>query len=132
MVFSSHTHTHTIIQFGRNDFALFLIYCFRSSCDKVYISEIASPDVRGFLSAIQKIAGHLGILISYSLGAYLDWRQLAMLVSIAPMLLFLTVIYIPETPSFLILNGRNDEAYRYAHNLMRITPSILFDLSKSF
>lgn len=80
----------------------------------MYISEIASPDVRGFLSAIQKIAGHLGILISFSLGAYLDWRQLAMLVSIAPMLLFLTVIYIPETPSFLVLNGRDDEAYRFA------------------
>lgn len=35
-----------------------------------------------------------------------------MLVSIAPILLFFTVIYIPETPSFLVLNGRDDEAYR--------------------
>lgn len=77
----------------------------------MYISEIASPDIRGFLSAIQKVAGHLGIMVSYSLGAYLDWRQLAMLVSVAPMMLFLTVIYIPETPSFLVLRGRDDEAY---------------------
>lgn len=66
----------------------------------------------GFLSAIQKIAGHLGILISFSLGAYLDWRQLAMLVSVAPMMLFVTVIYVPETPSFLVLKGRDEEAYR--------------------
>lgn len=29
---------------------------------QVYISEIASPDIRGFLSAIQKIAGHMGKL----------------------------------------------------------------------
>lgn len=79
---------------------------------QVYISEIASPDIRGFLSAIQKVAGHLGIMISFSLGAYLDWRQLAMLVSVAPMMLFLTVIYIPETPSFLVLRGRDEEAYR--------------------
>ena len=103
--------------------------CFRGDCDwitnltfhspfplhlthQVYISEISSPDIRGFLSAIQKIAGHLGVLISFSLGAYLDWRQLAMLVSVAPMLLFLTVIYIPETPSFLVLKGRDEEAYR--------------------
>lgn len=84
-----------------------------TSVKQVYISEIASPDIRGSLSAIQKISGHLGILISYSLGAYLDWRQLAMLVSIAPMMLFLTVIYIPETPSFLVLKGRDEEAYRY-------------------
>lgn len=84
-----------------------------SMVTQVYISEISSPDIRGFLSAIQKIAGHLGILISFSLGALgLDWRQLAMLVSVAPMMLFVTVIYIPETPSFLVLKGRDEEAYR--------------------
>lgn len=78
---------------------------------QVYISEIASPDIRGFLSAIQKMSGHLGIMISFSLGAYLNWRQLAMLVSVAPMMLFLTVIYIPETPSWLMLKGREAEAW---------------------
>jgi facilitated trehalose transporter len=83
-----------------------------SMVTQVYISEISSPDIRGFLSAIQKISGHFGILISYLLGAYLDWRQLAMLVSIAPMMLFFTVIYIPETPSFLVLKGRDEEAYQ--------------------
>lgn len=83
-----------------------------SMVTQVYVSEIASPDIRGFLSAIQKISGHFGILISYLLGAYLDWRQLAMLVAVAPMMLFVTVIYIPETPSFLVLRGRDDEAYR--------------------
>ncbi|XP_055681576.1 facilitated trehalose transporter Tret1-like [Lutzomyia longipalpis] len=83
-----------------------------SMVTQVYISEISSPDIRGFLSAIQKIAGHLGFLISFSLGAYLDWRQLAMLVSVAPIMLFLTVIYVPETPSYLVLKGRDEDAYR--------------------
>lgn len=53
------------------------------------------------------------MLISYMLGAVLDWRQLAMLVSVAPMMLFVTVIYIPETPSFLMLKGRDEDAYRW-------------------
>lgn len=105
---------------------------------KVYVSEISSPDIRGFLSAIQKVSGHLGFLLSYLLGAYLgkieqeengdfiyrfktdddidspcpDWRQLALLIAVAPLLLFMTVIFIPETPSFLVLNGRDDDAYR--------------------
>lgn len=82
-----------------------------SMVTQVYVSEIASPDIRGFLSAIQKVAGHVGFLLSFSLGAYLDWRQLAMLVAVAPILLFLTVIYIPETPSYLVLKGRHEEAY---------------------
>ncbi|XP_058124618.1 uncharacterized protein LOC131285661 [Anopheles ziemanni] len=83
-----------------------------SSVAQVYVSEIASPDIRGFLSAIQKIAGHFGMLISYLLGAYLDWRQLAMLIAAAPIMLFISVIYIPETPSFLVLRGCDDEAHR--------------------
>lgn len=82
-----------------------------SMVTQVYVSEIASPEIRGFLSAIQKVAGHLGFLISFSLGAWLDWRQLAMLVAVAPIMLFVTVIYIPETPSFLVLKGRDEEAY---------------------
>ncbi|XP_052864340.1 uncharacterized protein LOC128270950 [Anopheles cruzii] len=83
-----------------------------SSVAQVYVSEIASPDIRGFLSAIQKIAGHFGMLISYLLGAYLDWRQLAMLIAMAPIMLFISVIYIPETPSFLVLRGCDEEAHR--------------------
>ncbi|XP_053677720.1 facilitated trehalose transporter Tret1-1-like [Anopheles nili] len=83
-----------------------------STVAQVYVSEIASPDIRGFLSAIQKIAGHFGMLISYLLGAYLDWRQLALLIAMAPIMLFISVIYIPETPSFLVLRGCDDEAHR--------------------
>ncbi|EAA15072.4 AGAP009274-PA [Anopheles gambiae str. PEST] len=82
-----------------------------STVAQVYVSEIASPDIRGFLSAIQKIAGHFGMLISYLLGAYLDWRQLAMLIAMAPIMLFISVIYIPETPSFLVLRGCDEEAH---------------------
>jgi facilitated trehalose transporter len=51
------------------------------------------------------------------LGAVLDWKQLAMLVSVAPLMLFVTVIYIPETPSFLMLKGRDEDAYRWVFNL---------------
>lgn len=83
-----------------------------SMVTQVYIAEIADKTIRGQLNAIQKIASHFGILISYSLGAYLDWRQLAMLVSIAPMMLFVTMIYVPESPSFLLLSGQNNEAFQ--------------------
>jgi facilitated trehalose transporter len=92
--------------------SFYLLFFLSLATRQVYISEISSPDIRGFLSAIQKVSGHLGVLISYLLGAYLDWRQLAMLVSVAPMMLFVTVIYIPETPSFLVLKGRDEDAYR--------------------
>jgi hypothetical protein len=54
---------------------------------QVYISEIAGPDIRGCLSAVLKIFGHIGVLISFAIGAYLDWRQLAFVIAGAPLML---------------------------------------------
>ncbi|XP_045507240.1 facilitated trehalose transporter Tret1-like isoform X1 [Colias croceus] len=79
---------------------------------QVYISEISVPDIRGCLSAVLKVVGHLGVLFSFTIGAYLDWQQLALCISAAPLLLFCTVLYIPETPSYLVLIGKDEEAYK--------------------
>ncbi|XP_012285386.1 facilitated trehalose transporter Tret1-2 homolog isoform X2 [Orussus abietinus] len=79
---------------------------------QVYISEISMPGIRGCLSAMLKVVGHVGVLLSYMAGTYLDWRQSALLVAIAPLMLFLGSIFIPETPSYLVLNGRDEEAAR--------------------
>lgn len=76
----------------------------------MYISEIAGPDVRGCLSSLLKILNQTGILISFTAGAYLDWQQLALVVACAPIALFLSIIYLPETPSFLLLRGKDEEA----------------------
>ncbi|XKL64296.1 hypothetical protein PGB90_004382 [Kerria lacca] len=77
---------------------------------QVYISEISDPNIRGCLSAILKVFNQVGVLISFIMGAYLNWRQLAMAISLAPVALFFTILYVPETPSYLVLTGRFDEA----------------------
>lgn len=81
---------------------------------QVYISEISMPGIRGCLSAMLKVLGHVGVLLSYIAGTYLNWRQSALLVAVAPSMLFLGTLFIPETPSYLVLNGKDDEA---AHSL---------------
>jgi len=77
---------------------------------QVYISEIACPHLRGRLSACLKIFGHLGLLSSFLMGAWLDWRQLALVCAAAPLMLLVTVQYAPETPSYLVYSGQLDEA----------------------
>lgn len=79
-------------------------------CPQVYVTEIAVPKKRGCLSSVLKIQSQIGILISFSLGAYLNWHQLALVVSIAPVLLFFALLFIPETPSSLLLRGKDKEA----------------------
>ncbi|KAK0074916.1 hypothetical protein PV325_007640, partial [Microctonus aethiopoides] len=77
---------------------------------QVYISEISMPGIRGCLSAMLKVVSHVGVLFSYIAGTYLNWRQSAVVVAIAPTMLFVGTLFIPETPSYLVLNGRDEEA----------------------
>lgn len=76
----------------------------------MYISEISEPQIRGCLSSLLKVFNQIGLLISFVVGSYVDWRQLALVVSVAPIVFFLAIFCMPETPSFLVLNGRYDEA----------------------
>ncbi|XP_068237431.1 facilitated trehalose transporter Tret1-2 homolog [Palaemon carinicauda] len=76
----------------------------------VYVSEIAHPEIRGCLCALAKLSGSIGMLLSYLLGAFLNWRQLATVSAVAPLCLFLAAFFIPETPSFLLYRGRDAEA----------------------
>jgi sugar porter (SP) family MFS transporter len=79
---------------------------------QVYISEIAHPALRGRLSASLKIFSHLGLLSAFLMGAWLDWRQLALVCAAAPLMLLVTVQYAPETPSYLIYSDQMEKAER--------------------
>ncbi|XP_037076673.1 facilitated trehalose transporter Tret1-like [Pollicipes pollicipes] len=80
----------------------------------VYVSEIAQPRVRGGLCAVTKVASNAGMLLSFSLGGFLDWRQLALVASAGPLLLVLACCAVPETPSFLLFRGREREAQKFS------------------
>ncbi|XP_072946399.1 facilitated trehalose transporter Tret1-like [Epargyreus clarus] len=87
-----------------------MMVCCITMTTQVYVTEIAVPEIRGCLSSVLKILSQIGILISFSLGAYLNWRHLALVVASAPVLLFIALLFIPETPSFLLLRGREEDA----------------------
>ncbi|RVE43198.1 hypothetical protein evm_012147 [Chilo suppressalis] len=95
----------------RNVRDILLIATFGDLCSfGVYVTEIAVPEIRGCLSSVLKILSQIGILIAFSLGAYLNWYQLALVVAVAPVMLFFALLFVPETPSSLLLRGREQEA----------------------
>lgn len=57
---------------------------------QVYISEIADPTIRASLCSAAKVLSHIGLLSSFALGAFLDWRQLACVCAGSPIMLFIT------------------------------------------
>ena len=96
---------------------------------QVYISEIARPELRGRLSACLKIFSHLGLLASFLMGAWFDWRQLALVCATAPLMLILTMQYTPETPSYLVYSGQIDRAEKALEWLKGSSKDISSDLS---
>ena len=52
----------------------------------------------------------LGIVVTYVIGAFVDWHILAWILSSFPLLLLVGMIFLPETPIWLLTHGRQDEA----------------------
>lgn len=76
----------------------------------VMIGEISAPKYRGLLLAGVSLAIALGILISHVLGTFLHWQTTALICSLFPMICFLILVQVPESPSWLLARGRLDEA----------------------
>lgn len=82
----------------------------------MYISEVAPAAVRGRLGALYQMSIVTGILVSYCINYLLhdigedNWRWM-FATGVIPSVIFLTLLLrAPETPRFLILAGRRDEA----------------------
>ncbi|XP_040050597.1 solute carrier family 2, facilitated glucose transporter member 8 [Gasterosteus aculeatus] len=76
----------------------------------LYISEMAHERVRGTLGSCVQLMVVLGIMGAYLAGLYLDWRWLAICSSVPPTLLMVCVCFVPETPRFLLSQGKRREA----------------------
>lgn len=81
------------------------------------ISECSSPRIRGTLSSFTASALALGILVAYIIGAFVDWWILAFILSMFPMMLFTGMIFMPETPIWLISHNREDDAKKALQRL---------------
>ncbi|XP_023335245.1 facilitated trehalose transporter Tret1 isoform X2 [Eurytemora carolleeae] len=81
-----------------------------SSVTQVYLVEIADTQHRGMFGASGSVAVSLGITIVYCLGAILDWRFVCLVCGLLPIAVLVLMVPLPETPSWLILKGRREEA----------------------
>lgn len=68
----------------------------------MFISEIAETSLRGALGAFFQLFLTVGILFVYVVGALVDWQALSWICGIFPVLLIVTVFFIPDSPIFLV------------------------------
>ncbi|WP_109480082.1 sugar porter family MFS transporter [Paraburkholderia sp. C35] len=82
----------------------------------LYLSEIAPKHIRGGLASMNQLAIASGILISYVLcyllAAHGQWRWMLGLAAVPSVFLTFGMMFQPDSPRWLVRQGRVDEARR--------------------
>lgn len=78
----------------------------------MYLGEIASPKTRGLLSSLCPVSIVVGVLIEYNLGAKLALDVSAFVSILLPATFLTTFCWMPESPYYFFMNGKEEEARR--------------------
>jgi len=80
----------------------------------LYLAEMSPKERRGRLVSMNQFLITVGILISYGVGFALAgaeaWRWMVGLAAIPAVLMFVGLLRLPESPRWLLANGREEEA----------------------
>lgn len=88
-----------------------------SALSPMYISEISPAAKRGSLVSLNQLAIVIGILVAFFSNYLLSstgdnsWRWMLAVMGLPALLFFVTLLFIPESPRWLVQKGRKDEAY---------------------
>lgn len=89
----------------------------------VFIAEASPSNVRGGLLTAYQVATVIGIIFGYIICwglSYLEsWRLMLGVAAIPAILVFFMLLRLPETPTFLMMKGQEEEAIKVLHNLER-------------
>jgi sugar porter (SP) family MFS transporter len=82
----------------------------------MYVAEVSPPSLRGRMGTLYQLSIVIGVLISYSINYLLrnagasNWRWMFITGVIPSLLFFVLLLRAPETPRYLFMAGRPQEA----------------------
>lgn len=108
-----------IVIFTKNIIGLYVVRILQGttfalvfSVGPLYIAEIARPKTRGLLTGQFQAMWALGELFTYLVGPHLDLHSYLLVCCILPVVFTVVFYFVPETPYYLIMKKRNEEAAR--------------------
>ncbi len=90
-----------------------------STLSPLYIAEISPARIRGLMVSVNQLAIVTGILLSYSVNYGLtgagpaNWRWMFASAAVPSVFFLLALISVPESPRWLVQNGREPEAEQF-------------------
>ncbi|KAJ8954034.1 hypothetical protein NQ318_004327 [Aromia moschata] len=86
----------------------------------IYIGEISDARVRGMLGSSCSVMWIVGFLLINIIGSYMSISDTAMVSSVVPILAFLTFMWMPESPYYLLMRDRVKEAKESLRKFRRV------------
>jgi len=102
----------------------------------LYIADVSPAAIRGRLVSLNQLAIVIGILVSYLIGWELaglgaeSWRWMFAVATIPSLLFFGALFSVPESPRWLVKEGRRAEAERILQRLGE-PPSQLIEIERT-
>lgn len=78
----------------------------------MYLAEISSIKIRGSISVLTIVVLKVGVLFMYVIGQYLTISQVGWLSTAFPIAFFLLFFWCPESPYYLLVAKKPDDAYK--------------------
>lgn len=75
-----------------------------------YVAEITIPKIRGLLAATGSTCIILGIFSQFIMITFLNWRIITLVSSAMPILAIILLFFVPESPHWLIMKKRDNDA----------------------
>jgi len=75
-----------------------------------YTTEISETSIRGALGSLQQLMCTLGVLLVDVLRKYVSWQVSTWICMVFPLLLGLGMIFMPQSPFYLISKNREEDA----------------------
>ncbi|XP_067644920.1 facilitated trehalose transporter Tret1-like isoform X2 [Eurosta solidaginis] len=101
----------------------------------IFIGEIADPKIRGRLTSFFSLTLNSGIFIGYIVTARLPYHFIPVLGVALPAIFFLSQLFFPETPVFLIQRGLDERAkksFKFYRNFQSITKESIEEFQIEF
>ena len=87
----------------------------------LYLSEIAPTGVRGAIASLNQLMIVAGILVAFIVNAILassgNWRLMLGLAAVPSVVLFVGMLFMPETPRYLVHTGEEEAAEEVLEDL---------------